>query len=188
MFIIRPHRYLISLFLLLLTGPAAAQPLTQAQINQFIEHTPAIGQVIHYVASSLTPDDVDRLEDARVALRPHLELAQMIENPKYRRMLDEVSKQSGYDDFQAYAHTADRIFSIAYSAFWIELISRPEAPAGEEIEDPFAYVGGKGYPEQHREWLGRQINQYCEQKCLNPEDIEIVGRSYIPVAETLGLK
>lgn len=186
----RMYRSLILLLVSILSSPVMAEALSQREIDRFVEQTPAIAKMILYVAHDFTRDEIDIWADGRVAMRPHLTLDELIYDERHRNLLDEVSRQGGYDDFAEYAHTADRIFSIAYSGFWVELDNtlQGENADRDPIDNLFEYIEDNRNPRERREKYALKLEERCNEQCLNPEDLEIVGGNYDAVAQVLGLK
>ncbi len=168
--------------------PATAETLTQKDIDQFLAQTPAVLQVLQTATQDLSAEELKVFTMAQMDMDPYTTLAQIMDGKPGQARLDEVASQGGYESFQAYADTADRIYSVAFTGVWVGQTSGMMEAGAEQVSNPFEYIQDESRPQEARERLRADLHKFCHERCTNPDDMEIVSANYEAVTRALHLR
>lgn len=168
--------------------PVFADSLQQSDVDRFIAKTPAVFTVIASVDQRLSKQEKKRFQASLMKMRPYTTMADMMEEKPDNLLLDGVSQKVGYEDFQHYAKVADRFFSVAMSAQMVEQFSGLGQENPEKINDLFRYLNDSSKPQEKQKRLSESFEKMCQERCVNPDDIEIVAQNYLPLSKVLRLK
>ncbi|UDL05696.1 hypothetical protein [Marinobacter sp. CA1] len=173
-----------------LAAPVAAESLTEEQVALFLDKTPAIEAVLASTNQDLSKAENKQVQNAIFDLRPYTTLTEIMATKPSMAMLDQVARKSGYDGFADYAQVFDRIFSIAITGDMVATAATLGEPNPDPAlsQNPYAYVNDDSNPPELRAKIRNDLNEFCQERCVNPDDMEIVGRHYEAVAEAVHVR
>lgn len=171
-----------------LITPAVAESLTQADVEKFLAATPAIDNVAKTTSQDLSEEENKRVKMAMFDMRLYTTVAEVMKDKPGMVMLDEVARQTGYEDFDAYAQVFDRVYSIVMTGYMVGSAATMMEDNEALANNPYAYVEDESNPAEKREKIRGQLKEFCEERCMNPEDMAVVAENYEEVSKAVRLK
>jgi len=168
--------------------PAHANGLQQADINQLVNSTPVILDVVAKMGGKLSKDQKKKMQMGSFEGKPYTTMANLLAGTTSKNTLDTASQEAGYKNFDAYAKMADRVVSVIMSAQWVANTSQELKGNTEKVTNLFEYMKNETTPADKRQKLEQQLASMRSRMGVKGEDQDVVAQHYDELASVFKLK